>query len=597
MSRSMKTLHLSYMPLYAIFVLIQIINSFGAINMNCGIWYSLSIIFLWCARFIFALEMFHRAYMIYFALALHANRRRHYYPVIIIFIICLVSVLLFNTGIESIKYGVCIPQYNNTLAPVTVIHIVIGIISVGSVAILVKQLNFYQNAHRNHGVVNDDESYQMRKLIRKFIILMISIIISSLFILFCAIYADFAYGILIGYDGLVIMCLDILLYKKYDKTFTFFCQCFLPSKPPDKVKNLQEITSLFADKYENKFESVILETLKNNSIAFISDDVISIIVSYIKPITALETSFIYRPYWTPTVTERMDGDIEYFKQSKYGGVPYLKYGEEWPRCLRCDHKLYLYLQLNMNTLPEEYTNKWLLNSDIYRNYLLQYFQCIESNCDDSMVRFVQIEQGKTEDIEDDSHWKDCLRIYNDFKMQKNAINANAINVPAVRIWMECIINRWSKEQIDNGPFNIHNNDNDDEKDGIYNFDKYEYETPSLREYDIFYEGIFDGLQIISKEVEKKGWDINTIHHLLKKPNQNDKLFGYFCCLAEESIIGHIPICNICNTYMNNMIFQLDGSQSGYKYSDDRVGGIFICDNHPFQPQLVLLNTNQQRLPF
>eukprot|EP01084_Bolivina_argentea_P259345 437580_1 len=600
MSQTMKILHLSYMPLYVLFNIIQVCNSFGfkTVNNNCRIWYILSMLFLWCARFIFTLEMFYRLFIIFIALQNNASPRPYIYGMTIIFVICLLCVCIFNNSIKGPE-GICIPQYDNTLAPIIIIHCIISILSVGSVIFLVKQFHFYANSAVIYS--NDDDAiYQMKKLLRKFVIFSVSLIISSIFILFCSIYADAMYGLFICYDGIFIVFMDILLYKQYDWLFIGLCKCFLPEPPPDKVKNLQQIADLYAIKYKNEFESVILKTLKDNNDTniFISDDVINIIFSYVTPITDLETNFIYKPYWKPVTNLRNADSKTYFTASKYGGVPYLTLNEEWPRCNICHQRLYLFLQINVNTLPKEYIHQWWKHANIlHQNQLLQYFHCITLQCfrertDAVLLRFIRVEQGQTNAINDtDDHFQFCLDEYMTFKMSNIGNGALSPNA-----WMENIIDEWNKQEIDQGIFHQNQNDNEDEKYEIYNFDKYEYETPSLNEYNQFCLGIFDGLEIISKEIVKHNLgEIDMIENLLKKPSGIDKLCGYYVCLADSD---NIPICNICNNYMRNMIYQVDGEFAGFIYKKSRIGAIFICDNHPFEPQLIMLQrSDRNNLPF
>src|SRR5687768_7774429 len=102
-----------------------------------------------------------------------------------------------------------------------------------------------------------------------------------------------------------------------------------------------------------------------------------------------------RSAWIPIVKET-DGSIT---DSKFSGVPYLKAEEEHPRCGNCDNPLQLFLQVNLDQLPEAVRNNYGVG-------LLQLFYCIneeplcEVECEayfpfakSVLVRIVQIESN------------------------------------------------------------------------------------------------------------------------------------------------------------------------------------------------------------
>jgi hypothetical protein len=76
--------------------------------------------------------------------------------------------------------------------------------------------------------------------------------------------------------------------------------------------------------------------------------------------------------WYPKV---FDGDGSLL-DSKFSGKPYLLPGEQYPHCLNCGKPMQLFVQLNLNTLPEEF-------AEILGSGLLQLFYCTstEPNCD------------------------------------------------------------------------------------------------------------------------------------------------------------------------------------------------------------------------
>ncbi|MFN8488621.1 MAG: DUF1963 domain-containing protein [Caldilineaceae bacterium] len=76
-----------------------------------------------------------------------------------------------------------------------------------------------------------------------------------------------------------------------------------------------------------------------------------------------------RPYvrqtWKPLVIEA-DGPLT---ASKFSGQPFLKPGESWPCCQNCGQPMQLFVQLNLDTLPE------VLQGE-YGHGLLQMFYCV-----------------------------------------------------------------------------------------------------------------------------------------------------------------------------------------------------------------------------
>jgi uncharacterized protein YwqG len=79
-----------------------------------------------------------------------------------------------------------------------------------------------------------------------------------------------------------------------------------------------------------------------------------------------------RTAWMPVVTDG-DGDL---RASKFAGTPWLSQAEEWPRCPNCAQPIQLFLQLDLEQLPEAVR-------DEYGTGLLQLFYCksVEPPCD------------------------------------------------------------------------------------------------------------------------------------------------------------------------------------------------------------------------
>lgn len=76
--------------------------------------------------------------------------------------------------------------------------------------------------------------------------------------------------------------------------------------------------------------------------------------------------------WQPQVRQG-DGSL---LDSKFSGKPYLLPGEQYPHCLNCGKPMQLFVQLNLDTLPEKPIKS-------FGNSLLQLFYCTstEPHCD------------------------------------------------------------------------------------------------------------------------------------------------------------------------------------------------------------------------
>lgn len=75
-------------------------------------------------------------------------------------------------------------------------------------------------------------------------------------------------------------------------------------------------------------------------------------------------SGVRRSAWKPIVQEG-DGDLT---ASKFAGKPWLSADETWPTCPNCQKPMQLFLQLNLDKLPESLNGK-------FGNGLLQFFYC------------------------------------------------------------------------------------------------------------------------------------------------------------------------------------------------------------------------------
>lgn len=71
------------------------------------------------------------------------------------------------------------------------------------------------------------------------------------------------------------------------------------------------------------------------------------------------------------VVEKGDGDV---RLSKFCGTPLVSKEHPWPKCSHCQNPMSLFLQLNLQTLPDELQGE-------YGEGLLQLFYCTEHECE------------------------------------------------------------------------------------------------------------------------------------------------------------------------------------------------------------------------
>lgn len=77
-----------------------------------------------------------------------------------------------------------------------------------------------------------------------------------------------------------------------------------------------------------------------------------------------------RHAWIPVV----EAKERVLVSSKFSGKPYLKADETWPQCPNCGNHMHLFLQLNINEIPDEFKQ----SLDLYSG-LLQMFYCTNSD--------------------------------------------------------------------------------------------------------------------------------------------------------------------------------------------------------------------------
>lgn len=90
----------------------------------------------------------------------------------------------------------------------------------------------------------------------------------------------------------------------------------------------------------------------------------------------VSVSQFLRKTWKPVVIEQ-DGSVT---ESKFSGKPLLQSGEGWPCCVNCEQPMQLFVQINLDSLPEPLRGQ-------YGTGVLQLFYCTttqqscESECE------------------------------------------------------------------------------------------------------------------------------------------------------------------------------------------------------------------------
>ena len=103
-----------------------------------------------------------------------------------------------------------------------------------------------------------------------------------------------------------------------------------------------------------------------------------------------------RTAWTPMVEEGEGSVLD----SKFGGVPWLAQDEQWPTCQHCGQPMPLFVQLNLNTLPEPVNGT-------FGSGLLQVFYCTntEPHCESECEAFFPFTQGKLVRVVEHDDWE------------------------------------------------------------------------------------------------------------------------------------------------------------------------------------------------
>eukprot|EP01083_Nonionella_stella_P181602 651061_1 len=290
-------------------------------------------------------------------------------------------------------------------------------------------------------------------------------------------------------------------------------------------------------KVEKEIGTVIRDSLPTDFVDHIKD----IVIQFVTP------KFVPRPYWIPQTEEKEDAPLT---ASKYGGKPWLKHNETWPKCGSCSNYMPLFVQLNINDLPHQYKEKYLpkaANGELlWKDHLVQLFYCANSeDCDAGYEAFNTehkqrvIRIGAKEEHKDDVYLDGIMKIIQE-KAESRELQWES---------MESVITRWNKS--------------DDIEGAMYEI---EDELETLLGKGICFDDETFGVGVL-------GFVEN---HFL---NEEDKLFGYpafindmvypVCCEAE------------CDERLRGMIFQTDAQVLEFCWSDVGVGQILYCPNHPF----------------
>ncbi|HEY9652733.1 MAG TPA: DUF1963 domain-containing protein [Coleofasciculaceae cyanobacterium] len=95
-----------------------------------------------------------------------------------------------------------------------------------------------------------------------------------------------------------------------------------------------------------------------------------------------------RPAFLPKVSEG-DGELQ---SSKFSGKPWLSKNEHWPICQHCGKPMQLFVQLNLDSLPESLQGE-------FGSGLIQLFYCNCPVCNQRMRLVFQhecdMEEGRT----------------------------------------------------------------------------------------------------------------------------------------------------------------------------------------------------------
>lgn len=222
-----------------------------------------------------------------------------------------------------------------------------------------------------------------------------------------------------------------------------------------------------------------------------------------------------KPSWYPIVKDG-DGGL---RDSKFSGIPWLGKNEQWPVCANCKEPLQLFLQLNLNNLPEELEGE-------FGKGLLQLFYCTNTvfNCEAECEAYLPFAKSVIVRIIDCNEEGEKLRI------------------PLMEYFPAKLITGWEKQE----------------------------DLPSPEEFIELQDN--EGLPL-------KKYEQDLLYELLSNNLASslpgDKLGGWPLWIQNIEY----PSCPLCNKRMR-LIFQLDSEINiPYMFGDVGCGHITQCKEH------------------
>ncbi|MEH1897802.1 MAG: DUF1963 domain-containing protein [Nostoc sp.] len=274
-------------------------------------------------------------------------------------------------------------------------------------------------------------------------------------------------------------------------------------------------------------------------------------------------SGVKRLAWKPIVQEG-DGDLTV---SKFGGKPWLNADEEWPCCPNCGKPIQLFLQLNLDELPQNLNTK-------FGNGILQFFYCTNEIIveHDTGLYGRTVEECETlmMNLPHDMPIKGRIGVHVDWQGDIGKVKILACEQDCVSDcegwspFSRCQLVRIFKPKIPSAFFEIPEIGNLFEPKLIVGWKEVD-DYPNWLEIDDF-ETTLD-------EDEKDFLDEILMEELHQG---SDKLAGW----ADWVQHPEYPDCPICKHPMNEFVFQFESDDNiPYMWGDGGVGYIVQCPEH------------------
>lgn len=269
------------------------------------------------------------------------------------------------------------------------------------------------------------------------------------------------------------------------------------------------------------------------------------------------------------LTQKGDGTLD---SSKYGGKPWLNSGEKYPVCPNCLNPMPLFLQLNLNEIPETFNRKFGAG-------ILQFFYCIHTRWIDHDTGFIVKNSEEYERLIEDSHQLIIESVKE--KLTKSPSGLNVKEIDGVeKIVVNELIEHCEGECNGGEPFS---------------------ECQLVRiiqplypcaDYIIpFIENQLDPKHIIDWEntSDYPNWHEWLELSILSEEEQDladenlhkygDKLTGWPSWVQGPQM----PDCPICNCEMEQLVFQIESEENiDYMWGDAGTGYIVQCLQHKDQ---------------